>query len=211
MSLNLTRFARPDRGALFVITGASGTGKTTLVKEALATIPDLTFSVSATTRASRVGEVDGRDYHFVTQERFSEMVSQAAFLEWAPVYGNHYGTPRAPVEAALARGESILLEIDAQGAAQVRESMPEAVFIFILPPSIETIEERLRGRSTDSEEIIQRRLADARLQLSRCGEFEYLLVNDDLHSGFDQLQAILVAELLRAKRRTSLVAQFAGS
>ena len=120
-------------------------------------------------------------------------------------------TPRAPVEAALARGESILLEIDAQGAAQVRETMPEAVFIFILPPSIQTIEERLRGRSTDSEEIIQRRLTDARLQLSQCGEFEYLLVNDDLQSGFDQLQAILIAELLRAKRRASLITQFAGA
>ncbi len=205
MSLNLSRFARPDRGALFVVTGASGTGKTTLVKEALATIPDLSFSVSATTRAPRVGEVDGRDYHFVSQERYAELVAAGAFLEWAEVYGNRYGTLREPVESALARGESILLEIDAQGAA-----MPEAVFIFILPPSIETIEARLRGRSTDSEAIIQRRLADARLQLSRCGEFEYLLVNDDLESGFDQLQAILVAELLRAQRRESLVARFTG-
>jgi guanylate kinase len=193
-----------------VVTGASGTGKTTLVKEALATIPDLSFSVSATTRAPRVGEVDGRDYHFVSQERYAELVAAGAFLEWAEVYGNRYGTLREPVESALARGESILLEIDAQGAAQVRAAMPEAVFIFILPPSIETIEARLRGRSTDSEAIIQRRLADARLQLSRCGEFEYLLVNDDLESGFDQLQAILVAELLRAQRRESLVARFTG-
>jgi guanylate kinase len=208
MSLNLTRFARPDRGALFVVTGASGTGKTTLVKEALATIPALSFSVSATTRAPRVGEVSGRDYHFVSQERYAEMVEAGAFLEWAEVYGNRYGTLRAPVEAALARGESILLEIDAQGAAQVRAALPDAVFIFILPPSIDTIEARLRGRSTDSEAIIQRRLADARLQLSRCGEFEYLLVNDDLNSSYDQLQAILIAELLRARRRASLVSQF---
>jgi guanylate kinase len=208
MSLNLTRFARPDRGALFVVTGASGTGKTTLVKEALATIPNLRFSVSATTRAPRVGEVSGRDYHFVSQERYAEMVEAGAFLEWAEVYGNRYGTLREPVEAALARGESILLEIDAQGAAQVRAVLPDAVFIFILPPSIDTIEARLRGRSTDSEAIIQRRLADARLQLSRCGEFEYLLVNDDLNSGYDQLQAILIAELLRARRRASLVSQF---
>ncbi len=208
MSLNLTRFARPDRGALFVVTGASGTGKTTLVKEALATIPALSFSVSATTRAPRVGEVSGRDYHFVSQERYAEMVEAGAFLEWAEVYGNRYGTLRAPVEEALARGESILLEIDAQGAAQVRAALPDAVFIFILPPSIDTIEARLRGRSTDSEAIIQRRLADARLQLSRCGEFEYLLVNDDLNSGYDQLQAILIAELLRARRRASLVSQF---
>ena len=208
MSLNLTRFARPDRGALFVVTGASGTGKTTLVKEALATIPNLSFSVSATTRAPRLGEVSGRDYHFVSQERHAEMVEAGAFLEWAEVYGNRYGTLRAPVEAALERGESILLEIDAQGAEQVRAALPDAVFIFILPPSIDTIEARLRGRSTDSEAIIQRRLADARLQLSRCGEFEYLLVNDDLNSGYDQLQAILIAELLRARRRASLVSQF---
>ena len=209
MSLNLTRFPRPDRGALFVVTGASGTGKTTLVKEALATVPLLSFSVSATTRAPRVGEVDGRDYLFVSQDRFSEMVEEGAFLEWAEVYGNRYGTPRAPVEAALSRGESILLEIDAQGAEQVRASMPEAISIFILPPSVQIIEDRLRGRSTDSEEIIQRRLADARLQLSECGAFEYVLVNDDLHSGYDQLQAILVAELLRTTRRQSLVQQFA--
>ena len=209
MSLNLTRWIQPDRGALFVVTGASGTGKTTLVKEALATISHLSFSVSATTRAPRTGEVDGEDYHFVSTEQFKRMASQGEFLEWAEVYGNHYGTPRAPVQAALEHGESILLEIDAQGAEQVRSAMSEAVSIFILPPSIQTIEERLRGRSTDSESIIQRRLADARIQLSRCGEFDYLLVNDDLQSGFDQLQAIIVTELLRGRRRSSLISQFA--
>lgn len=210
MSLDLATWTRPDRGALFVVTGASGTGKTTLVKKALQVVPRLGFSVSATTRAMRVGEVDGQDYHFVTKERFSEMVEQGDMLEHANVYGNSYGTPRRPVEAALASGDSILLEIDAQGAAQVRAAMPEAVMIFVLPPSIDAIETRLRYRSTDSEEIIQRRVADARLQLQHCGAFDYLVVNDDLSSAHDQFQAVLVAELRKRARHDSLVFRFAG-
>ena len=208
MSLTLTDWRRPDRGALFVITGASGTGKTTLVKEALRVIPALSYSVSATTRTPRVGEADGRDYHFVSQERFEALVAEDAFLEWAEVYGNRYGTPRGPVEDALSSGQSILLEIDAQGAAQIRSAMPAAIGIFILPPSIEVIEQRLRGRSTDAEAVIARRLADARLQLDRCGEFDYLLVNDHLASAHAQLQSIIIAELLRRTRRSSLVRQF---
>ena len=158
MSLNTRGWRRPDRGALFVVTGASGTGKTTLVKEALRTLPDLGFSVSMTTRAPRRGEVAGRDYHFVEPEQFARLVAQEAFLEWAEVYGNRYGTPRAPVEQALSEGRSILLEIDAQGAAQVRAAMPEAVSVFVLPPSMAALEQRLRGRQTDTEEIIARRL-----------------------------------------------------
>jgi guanylate kinase len=210
MSLDLSTWTRPDRGALFVVTGASGTGKTTLVKKALQIVPRLGFSVSATTRQMRVGEVDGQDYHFVTKERFDEMLVQGQMLEHADVYGNSYGTPRRPVEAALAAGDSILLEIDAQGAAQVREAMPEAVMIFILPPSMAAIETRLRYRSTDSEEIIQRRVGDARLQLQHCGAFDYLVVNDDLSSAHDQFQAVLVAELRKRVRHDSLVSRFAG-
>jgi guanylate kinase len=208
MSLNLSRWRRPDRGALFVVTGASGTGKTTLVKEALSVIPDLSYSVSCTTRAPRVGEVDGRDYQFLSHQRFDAMLKEAAFLEWAEVYGNCYGTPRAPVEAALASGRSILLEIDAQGAEQVRAALPEAVTIFVLPPSIGALEARLRGRASDSEDIIQRRLQDAMLQLRCCGQFDFLVVNDDLQSAHDQFQAILSATLLRGARHPGLVAKF---
>jgi len=208
MSLTFRHWPRPTRGALFVVTGASGTGKTTLVKEALATIPDLSYSVSATTRAPRVGEVDGRDYNFVSRAHFDTNVKDSAFLEWAEVYGNCYGTPRAPVEAALGEGRSILLEIDAQGAEQVRAAMPEAVSLFVLPPSIESLEARLRGRASDSEDIIQRRLRDARLQLRRCGQFDYVVVNDDLTSAHDQFQAILTAELMRGQRHSELLARF---
>lgn len=209
MSLNLASWARPDRGALFVVTGASGTGKTTLVREALRVVPDVAWSVSMTTRAPRAGEVDGRDYHFVDRAAFDAAVAAGQLLEHAEVYGNGYGTPRAPVEAALASGRSVLLEIDAQGAAQVRAALPEAVLIFVLPPSVEAIEARLRARSTDSEAIIQRRVADAKLQLNAAGDFDYLVVNEDLDSAHDQFQAILVAELRRRARSPSLVAKFA--
>ena len=210
MTLLIEPWTRPERGALFVVTGASGTGKTTLVKAALTRIPDLGFSVSATTRAPRPGERDGVDYQFVSQEDFSELVAHGELLEWAQVYGNRYGTPAAPVEAAMAQGHSILLEIDAQGAEQVRRRMPDAVSIFILPPSLQAIEARLRGRATDSEEIIARRIADARLQLQAAGSFDYLVVNDRIESAHDRFQAVLVAELQRRSRHSSLVARFGG-
>ncbi len=210
MSLTLRSWQQPDRGALFVVSGASGTGKTTLVKEALRRMPGLSFSVSATTRPPRGGEVDGRDYHFVAPERFDAMVADDALLEWAEVYGNRYGTPRAPVDAALAAGESILLDIDVQGARQVRAHMPEAVSIFILPPDMATVEARLRGRSTDSDDVIARRMAQARQQLQGAAEADYLVVNDDLQTAHDVLQAVLVAELCRRQRRASLTARFVG-
>lgn len=209
MSLNLRSWVRPDRGALFVVTGASGTGKTTLVHEALRVVPDIAWSVSMTTRAPRAGEVDGRDYHFVDRAAFDAAVADGQLLEHAEVYGNGYGTPRAPVEAALDSGRSVLLEIDAQGAAQVRAALPEAVLIFVLPPSVDAIEARLRARSTDSEAIIQRRVADAKLQLNAAGAFDYLVVNEDLDSAHDQFQAVLVAELRRRARSPSLVSKFA--
>lgn len=208
MSLDLSDWIAPDRGALFVVTGASGTGKTTLVREALAVVPGLGWSVSMTTRAPRAGEVDGRDYHFVSREAFDAAVAAGELLEWAEVYGNRYGTPRGPVERALSEGKSILLEIDAQGAAQVRAALPEAVLIFVLPPSREELEARLRARSTDSEAVIQRRLADADLQLRTCGQFDYLVVNRTLASAHDQFQAVLVAELRRRARLSSLVARY---
>jgi guanylate kinase len=208
MSLNLTAWQRPDRGALFVVTGASGTGKTTLVHEALRVIPEMGWSVSATTRPIRNGEEDGVDYHFVGDAMFDALVADDELLEWAHVYGNRYGTPRAPVVQSMARGRSILLEIDVQGAAQVRAAMPEAVTVFILPPSLDAIEARLRARKTDSDEVIARRMADAQLQLQGCGDFDYLVENHTLASAHDQFQAVLVAELLRKSRRSSLAQRF---
>lgn len=211
MSLTLDGWTRPDRGALFVVTGASGTGKTTLVKEALSGFPGLDFSCSATTRAARPGEVDGVDYHFVGQDDFERLAAEQAFLESADVYGNHYGTLRAPVEQALSDGRSVLLEIDMQGARQIRETLPDAVSVFVLPPDLATIEARLRGRSTDSEAIIQRRIADAMIQIRACGEFDYLVVNDDLATAHDCFQAVIAAELQRCSRRASLVRHMTGT
>lgn len=209
MSLNLTGWTRPDRGALFVVTGASGTGKTTLVREALARVPDVGWSVSMTTRPPRAGEKHGFDYYFVSQTEFDEALLRGDLLEWAQVYGNRYGTPRQPVLDALSSGHSILLEIDAQGAAQVHAALPEAVLIFVLPPSLDAIEARLRARSTDSEEVIARRVADAKLQLAECGHFDYLIVNEDLASAHDQFQAVLISELRRTSRNPGAVARFA--
>ena len=208
MSIKLTRWQKPDQGVLFIITGASGTGKTTLVKEALKTIPDLRFSVSATTRVIRSGEVDGVDYFFLNKDNFLSLKEDNAFLESAQVYGNYYGTLKKPVLESLKQGDSILLEIDRRGAEQVKSKMPNAVSIFVLPPSIGSLEIRLRNRATDSEEIIQRRLADARDQLDSCHQFDYLLINDDLDSAIEQFQAILVSELLKITQRSSWVQQF---
>ncbi len=205
MSLTLDAWTRPDLGALFVVTGSSGTGKTTLVKEALSVFDGLEFSCSATTREPRSGEVDGSDYHFVGQDGFDRLLEEKAFLEWAEVYGNRYGTLRAPVEAALKAGRSVLLEIDTQGASLVRANMPGAVSIFVLPPDLGTIEVRLRGRSTDSESILQRRISDAMIQIRACGDFDYLVVNDDLATAHDCFQAVIAAELQRRGRRESLV------
>lgn len=208
MSLNVDAWIKPDQGALFVVTGASGTGKTTLVKRALSTISNIQFSVSATTRKMRVGEQNGVDYHFMSTESFETLKDNGELLEWAQVYKNCYGTLRQPVLDALRSGESILLEIDQQGAAQVKTQMPEAISIFILPPTMASLESRLRGRNTDSDEIIARRLREAQDQIDHCGSFDYLVINDDLESASDQFTSILIAELLKRNRRQSWVERF---
>ena len=208
MSIKLKRWQKPDRGILFIMTGASGTGKTTLLKEALSVIPHLRFSVSATTRTIRKGEIDGKDYRFLHKEEFLQLKNNDAFLENAEVYGNHYGTLREPVLSSLEKGDSVLLEIDRRGAKQVKKAMPNAVSIFVLPPSVTALETRLRHRATDSEEIIQRRIAEARDQLDYCFQFDYLLINDDLESAKEQFQAILISELLKTEQRTSWIRQF---
>lgn len=198
-----SRWTAPDLGALFVVSGPSGSGKTTLLREAFRVIPGLEFSVSATTRGARVGEVDGRDYHFVTHPRFQELVQTGALLETAEVYGNFYGTPRAPVEKAIAEGRSIVLDIDVQGARQVRRAYPGAITVFILPPNLAAIEARLRTRGLDDDAMVRRRIREADEQLAGAGEYDYFVMNDDLSVAHTQLQSILVAELLRRTRRES--------
>ncbi len=205
-----TWWTAPDKGALFVVSGPSGSGKTTLLREAFAALPGLEFSVSATTRAARAEEHDGVDYHYVTHDRFRSMLGEHALLEHAQVYGNFYGTPRAPVERAIAEGRSIVLDIDVQGASQVRVAYPEAVTVFILPPSLSAIAARLRARGQDDEDVIQRRILEAELQLAQAHLYDFLVMNDDLAGAHRQLQSIFTAELLRRERRGSWIAAARG-
>jgi guanylate kinase len=187
-------------GLLFIVSAPSGTGKTTLVERLVQRVPNLRMSRSYTSRPARAGEHDGVDYNFISRERFTAMIEEQAFLEWADVFGSYYGTSAADTDAALARGEDVVLVIDVQGARQVRRRGCEAVSIFVLPPSSDTLEQRLRGRSKDSDEQIARRLAVARSEVSEYTEYDYLVVNDQLDTAVERLAAIVAAERARMKR-----------
>jgi guanylate kinase len=197
-------------GRLYVVAAPSGAGKTSLVKALMEREPRIQFSVSYTTRKPRSTEIPGRDYHFVSPERFETMVANGEFLEHAKVFDNCYGTGVRTVQEALANGEQLLLEIDWQGARQVRARLPEAVSIFILPPSRLALEQRLRGRSTDSDQVIQRRLRDADNDLSHWNEFDYVVVNDDFDQALEDLQAIVDNRGGRLESTRAEVAQFAA-
>ena len=183
--------AAASQHRLYILSAPSGAGKTSLVKALLAARPGLVVSVSHTTRTPRAHEVDGRDYHFVTPKRFAELVVAGAFLEHAQVFDNHYGTGREQVEAKLAGGHDVLLEIDWQGARQVRQVSPKCTSIFILPPSRAALEQRLRARGTDRDTVIARRLADASADMSHCREFDCAVVNDRFEQAAAELLAIV--------------------
>jgi guanylate kinase len=180
-----------QRGRLYVVSAPSGAGKTSLVKALMERDPRIRFSVSYTTRKPRLNEIPGRDYHFVSVERFAEMVAGDEFLEHAQVFDNCYGTGVRAVEEALANGEQLLLEIDWQGARQVRARLPEACTVFVLPPSRSALEQRLKARSTDSEEVIKRRLQDAAQDLTHWTEFDYVVINDRFEQALSDLLAIV--------------------
>ncbi|WP_314798371.1 guanylate kinase [uncultured Selenomonas sp.] len=191
------------KGLLIVISGASGTGKGTVCKELLARERGVAFSVSATSRAPREGEQDGREYYFRTRAEFEAMIAEGAFLEYADVYGNYYGTPLAPIEARRSAGEDILLEIDTQGALNVMERCPDGTFIFLLPPSLEELRRRITGRGTESEESLARRLAAARDEIRLGRRYRYAVLNDTVENAAAQIQTILAAERLRADMNPS--------
>ena len=188
-------------GVLFIVSSPSGGGKTSLVKTLLEAEPQLRLSVSYTTRPPRPGETDGRDYHFVTLPVFERMLEAGEFLESAVIYGNRYGTSQKLIERELAQGHDVVLEIDWQGAQQVRRLIRQVVSIFIMPPSPQILESRLRGRGQDSEEVVARRLAAAREEISHVSEYEYVIINDDFDRAAQDLRSIIRAERLKLARQ----------
>jgi len=194
------------RGLMFVLSSPSGAGKTTLSRLLIERMPGLRMSVSATTRPMRPGEVDGRDYLFVDKPRFEAMVKDDELLEWATVFDNRYGTPRAPVEAALSAGQDVLFDIDWQGTQQLREkARADVVSVFILPPSAGDLEKRLHSRAQDSDEVIRKRMSRASHEMSHWAEYDYIVINHAVDEAFAEVQSILKAERLKRERRTGLV------
>jgi len=185
------------RGNLFVISAPSGSGKTTLVRRLLDTLDDVQFSISFTTRSVRGSERDGIDYHFIAEADFRSKIEDGEFLEWAEVHGNLYGTSKIETEKIRAGGEDILMDVDIQGATQVRKAQPEAVTLFIMPPSFGVLEERLRGRRQDSDKVIEGRLDEARHEIHHYKDYDYVLVNDGVERTSELFKAIVVAERMR--------------
>lgn len=193
-------------GTLYIVSAPSGAGKSSLVKALIEKTEGIGVSVSHTTRAMREGEQDGQDYHFVEKQTFVSMVEQGEFLEHAQVFDNYYGTAVANIEQKLGKGEDVILEIDWQGAAQVRKQLPYAVNIFILPPSLGALEQRLRGRGQDSDEIIARRMRDAKSETSHYSEYDYLVVNDDFDNALVDLRSIVLARRSRYSAQSQRLA-----
>lgn len=187
-------------GLLIIISGPSGAGKGTICKSLLQHRPDIFYSISATTRSPRDGEQDGVSYYFKSKEEFEEMLARDEFLEWARVYDNYYGTPKAPVAEAIAAGKDVILEIDVQGAMKVKEKAPEGVYVFIVPPSLELLRARIIGRATDTMEIINKRMDKALGELSKLYEYNYVVINDVLAQAVNKVECIIEAEKCHSSR-----------
>ncbi len=193
------------RGLLFVMSSPSGAGKTTLSRKLLAADNNIAMSISVTTRKPRPGEVDGKDYYFITQQQFEDMVQKGALLEWATVFGNSYGTPKKPVEQALQHGNDVLFDIDWQGTRQLEEAMKDdLVRLFILPPAPDALRKRLMTRAQDSSTVIAKRMAEAKHEISHYPEYDYVIINDNIDTAHQQVLAILTAERLRRRRQLGL-------
>ena len=201
-----SKFNIKRRGLMLVLSSPSGAGKSTISRALLDQNPDLTMSVSATTRPMRPGEVEGRDYYFINQEKFDEMVAAKEFLEHATVFGNSYGTPRLPVMDALKDGLDVLFDVDWQGTQQIRgNALEDLVSIFILPPSIEELERRLRTRAQDTEEVVQSRMAKATSEMSHWAEYDYVIINEDIQRSVREANAIFSAERQKRQRQVGLI------
>jgi guanylate kinase len=195
---------RGDKGILFVVSGPSGAGKGTLCGLLLQRMDNLCLSISATTRAPRQGEIDGISYFFIKHDEFEQKIQRHEFLEWAKVYNNYYGTPKDFVERQLSSGKDVILEIDVQGAAKVKESCPDGIFIFIFPPCIEELKNRIIKRGTETEKSLRQRILCARQELKAAANYDYIVLNDELEDAAMQLQAIVIAERCRVTRKSEL-------
>jgi len=193
------------KGCLIVVSGPSGTGKGTVCAALLERYPQIAYSVSATTRAPRAGEKEGVNYYFLDKPVFEKMIADGELLEWAEVFGNYYGTPMKKIQDRLAEGQDILLEIDTQGAMHVKKRFPNGVFIFLLPPSLAELERRIRGRGTDDEESIRRRLASSAGEIAVAREYRYVVVNEDVDRSVETIWSILTAEHCRVSRNAELI------
>lgn len=189
-----------DEGLLYIVSAPSGTGKTTLLKRVMDYFPDIKFSISYTTRPPRPGERDGKDYHFISPQRFQQMMKEKAFAEWAEVLGNRYGTPLDSIREIRSQGIDLMLDIDSQGARQIKERFNGGVFIFILPPSLEALKQRLKARGGDEQEVIEFRVSKARDEMKQAVWYNYAVINDNFEEAVEQLKSIIIAERCRRER-----------
>ena len=194
-----------SKGGVFVVSGPSGSGKDTVLKGLFAENPDILFSISSITRAMRPGEREGEKYNFISRECFEDMIKNDLLLEHNVFVGNYYGTPRIPVEKAVYEGRDIIIEVDVNGAAQIRKKLPEAVTVFIMPPSFEELKRRLVGRGTESEELIEKRLRSALDEIRRAGEYDYIIVNDDAAAASQSLMSVIKACRLKTERQKNII------
>ena len=194
-----------SKGGVFVVAGPSGSGKDTLFKELFKRKPEIKFSISSITRPMRVGEVEGEKYNFITREKFLSMLENGELLEYNEYIGNYYGTPKAPVIAAIEKGQDILIEVDVNGAKEICEKLPEAITVFIMPPSYAELKRRLSGRGTETQELIDKRMKEALNEIARAAEFDYIVVNDNIQTAVDDIIEVISSSRLSFKRQKNLI------
>ena len=194
-----------SKGTVLIVSGPSGSGKDTILKEVFKALPDIKFSISSITRAMREGEVEGEKYNFISRESFLDLIKNDMLLEYNMYLENYYGTPRKPVDEVLANGGEMIIEVDVNGAKSIREKLPEAVSVFIMPPSFEVLKARLSGRGTESEEIVEKRLKEAMSEISRASEYDYIVVNDDLDTAVNNAVSIILSNRLKLDKNLNVI------